>query len=84
VAAAAPVHPAPVAAAPVATRIRVPTYVVKPGDSLSHIARTELGAGSSSVRLVAAVEKLAQLNVPGRIHSGDPNILEAGEELMLP
>jgi peptidoglycan hydrolase-like protein with peptidoglycan-binding domain len=83
-AAAPPAPPPPTVAAPVATRIRVPTYVVKPGDSLSNIARTELGAGSSSDQLAAAVEKLAQLNVPGRIQSGDPNILEAGEELMLP
>jgi peptidoglycan hydrolase-like protein with peptidoglycan-binding domain len=67
---------APVTSAPV-------TYVVQPGDSLSNIAMIELGAGSSGASLEAAVAQLAQLNLDGRIRSGDPNVLEAGEELRL-
>jgi hypothetical protein len=67
----------------VATRDRAATYVVKPGDSLSNIARSELSAASDR-RVRAEVQKLAQLNLDGRIRSGDPNVLEAGEELKLP
>jgi hypothetical protein len=57
--------------------------VVKLGDSLSDIARTRLSAGSDA-RVVAEVQKLARLNLDGRIRSGDPDVLETGEELMLP
>jgi nucleoid-associated protein YgaU len=87
---AAPTPPAPVPAAPVvpawtapAQRAKPTTYVVKPGDSLSHIARKELAA-SSDAGVVAEVQKLADLNLDNRIRSGDPNVLEAGEELTLP
>jgi peptidoglycan hydrolase-like protein with peptidoglycan-binding domain len=66
----------PVTSAPV-------TYVVQPGDSLSNIARIELAAGSSGASLEAAVAQLTQLNLDGRIRSGDPNVLEVGEELRL-
>ena len=55
---------------------------MKPGDSLSNIARSKLSAGSDA-RVVAEVQKLAQLNLGGRIRSGDPDVLEAGEELRL-
>ena len=77
-------RPAPPASAraPV-SRAEPPTYVVKLGDSLSDIARTRLSAGSDA-RVVAEVQKLAQLNLDGRIRSGDPDVLETGEELMLP
>jgi Putative peptidoglycan binding domain/LysM domain len=68
---------------PTATRSRPATYVVKPGDSLSNIARSELSAASDA-RVTAEVQKLAQLNIDGRIRSGDPDVLEAGEELVLP
>ena len=65
-----------------ATQHRAVTYVVKPGDSLSNIARSKLSAASDA-RVRAEVQKLAQLNLDGRIRSGDPNMLEAGEELRL-
>jgi hypothetical protein len=58
------------------------TYLVQPGDSLSNIARRRLDAGSDQ-SVVAEVQKLADLNLGGRIRSGDPNVLEAGEELRL-
>jgi len=69
-------------ARPAATRRRAATYVVKPGDSLSNIARSELSAASDS-RVRAEVQKLAQLNLGRRIRSGDPDVLETGEELRL-
>ncbi|HEX6652520.1 MAG TPA: peptidoglycan-binding protein [Thermoleophilaceae bacterium] len=79
----APVIRAHPRARPTASRDRAATYVVKPGDSLSDIARAELSAASDE-RVSAEVQRLAQLNLDGRIRSGDPNVLEAGEELRLP
>lgn len=79
----APVAPAGPPARPAATRERPATYVVKPGDSLSNIARSELAAGSDA-RVRSEVQKLARLNLGGRIRSGDPDVLEAGEKLVLP
>jgi peptidoglycan hydrolase-like protein with peptidoglycan-binding domain len=78
----APVVRAAPRARPAATRRRAATYVVKPGDSLSNIARSELSAASDS-RVRAEVQKLAQLNLGRRIRSGDPDVLETGEELRL-
>ena len=65
------------------TRPRPTRYVVKPGDSLSGIARSKLARGSSTSSVARAVEKLTDLNISTRIRSGDPNVLEAGEELKL-
>ena len=82
---AAPIAPevsAAPRARPAATRRRAATYVVKPGDSLSNIARSELSVASDS-RVRAEVQKLAQLNLGRRIRSGDPDVLETGEELRL-
>jgi LysM repeat protein len=59
-------------------------YIVQPGDSLSHIARTELRAESSAAGVAEAVEKLTDLNIGTRIRSRDPDLIEAGEELKLP
>lgn len=80
----APRHRAP-ATTPVAPvqRAESATYVVKPGDSLSAIAQRQLAAGSSSRRVVEKVEQLTKLNLGERIRSGDPDLLEAGEELRL-
>jgi peptidoglycan hydrolase-like protein with peptidoglycan-binding domain len=78
-------RPAPAAArAPIRPAKPAATYVVKPGDSLSDIARSELGAKSSAVSVVEVVEKLTDLNIDTRIQSGDPDLIEAGEELRLP
>jgi hypothetical protein len=65
------------------TRPRPTVYVVRPGDSLSGIARSKLAGGSSTSSVARAVEKLTDLNIATRIRSGDPNVLEAGEELKL-
>jgi LysM repeat protein len=65
------------------TRPRPTVYVVRPGDSLSGIARSKLARGSSTSSVARAVEKLTDLNIATRIRSGDPNVLEAGEELKL-
>ena len=78
----APVARAAPRARPAATRRRAATYVVKPGDSLSNIARSKLSAASDA-RVRAEVQKLAQLNLGRRIRSGDPDVLETGEELRL-
>ena len=81
----APLAPAAPARAPARAPVRraePATYVVRPGDSLSNIARRRLDAGSGET-VVAEVQKLADLNLGGRIRSGDPNVLEAGEELRL-
>jgi peptidoglycan hydrolase-like protein with peptidoglycan-binding domain len=87
--ATSPVAPLAPAAPPAQASARAPvrpaepaTYVVQPGDSLSNIARHRLDAGSDET-VVAEVQKLADLNLGGRIRSGDPNMLEAGEELRL-
>ncbi len=65
------------------TRPRPTVYVVKRGDSLSGIARSKVARGSSASSVARAVEKLTDLNIATRIRSGDPNVLEAGEELKL-
>jgi nucleoid-associated protein YgaU len=81
----APLAPAAPVRAPARAPVRsaeAATYVVQPGDSLSNIARRRLDPGSDET-VVAEVQKLADLNLGDRIRSGDPNVLEAGEELRL-
>jgi nucleoid-associated protein YgaU len=75
--------PAPAARAS-APAAEAATYVVRPGDSLSAIARSKLPAGSSSGSIAKTVDKLADLNLDSRIQSGDPDFIEAGERLKLP
>ena len=58
------------------------TYTVRPGDALWPIAERHLAPSSSVAQVARKVEALRSLNV-GRIASGDPNLLEAGEELRL-
>jgi peptidoglycan hydrolase-like protein with peptidoglycan-binding domain len=82
-AAAPPPRPATASVAAPIRRAAPRTYVVQPGDSLSEIARSELTAGSSAMSVTKKVEKLTQLNVDGRIQSGDPDIIEVGEKLRL-
>ena len=60
---------------------RAGTYVVKPGDSLSDIARTRLSAGSDA-RVVAEVQSCpTQPRRPDPLRR--PDLLETGEELRL-
>jgi peptidoglycan hydrolase-like protein with peptidoglycan-binding domain len=58
------------------------TYTVRPGDALWPIAERHLAPSSSVARVARKVESLESLNVD-RIASGDPDMLEAGEELRL-
>ena len=59
------------------------TYTVQPGDALWPIAERHLARSSSAVEIAQQVQDLESLN-RDRIASGDPDLLEAGEELRLP
>jgi hypothetical protein len=59
------------------------TYTVRPGDALWPIARRQLALDSSDHEVASKVEDLEALNVDGRIGSGDPDVIVAGEELRL-
>ena len=58
------------------------TYTVRPGDALWPIAERHLARTSSVTEIAKQVQALESLNA-GRIASGDPDVLEAGEELRL-
>jgi peptidoglycan hydrolase-like protein with peptidoglycan-binding domain len=79
----APVEPTPARAVPV-QRAKAVTYVVRPGDSLSAIARKKMVAGSSGMSVAERVQELTRVNLDRRIQSGDPNVIEVGEKLWLP
>ena len=57
-------------------------YTVQPGDALWPIAARHLAPSSSVAQVAEKVDVLQSLNA-GRIASGDPNVLEAGEKLRL-
>ena len=59
------------------------TYTVQPGDALWPIAERHLAPSSSVAKVAEKVDAIESLNA-GRIASGDPDLLEAGEELRLP
>jgi peptidoglycan hydrolase-like protein with peptidoglycan-binding domain len=59
------------------------TYTVQPGDSLWPIAERHLARTSSVTEIAKQVQDLESIN-RDRIASGDPDLLEAGEELRLP
>jgi hypothetical protein len=87
---AAPLAPAPrepeaVVRQPRATPARssASTYTVQPGDALWPIAERHLSHSSSVTEIAKQVQELEGLN-RDRIASGDPDLLEAGEELRLP
>jgi hypothetical protein len=71
--------PARDASAPRSGRV----HVVQAGESLWSIAAELLGPGASTDEIARAVERLWQLNA-GRIGSGDPDLIVAGERLVLP
>ena len=59
------------------------TYTVRPGDALWPIARSQLAPDSSDHEVARKVADLEALNVEGRIGSGDPDVIVAGEKLRL-
>jgi Tfp pilus assembly protein FimV len=59
------------------------TYTVQPGDALWPIAERHLARTSSVTEVAKQVQDLEIIN-RDRIASGDPDLLEAGEELRLP
>ena len=58
-------------------------YTVRPGDALWPIARSQLAPDSSDHEVARKVADLEALNVEGRIGSGDPDVIVAGEKLRL-
>jgi Tfp pilus assembly protein FimV len=90
-----PVAPvAPPAAAPVEIVAQAETpeprpaaservHTVRSGESLWSIAEDLLGPGASTAEIARAVERLWKLNAE-RIGSGDPDLIVAGERLIVP
>ncbi len=66
-----------------APRSSTSTYTVQPGDALWPIAERHLARSSSVAEIAKQVRDLKSIN-RDRIASGDPDLLEAGEELRLP
>jgi hypothetical protein len=58
-------------------------YTVRPGDALWPIARSQLAPDSPNHEVARKVADLEALNVDGRIRSGDPDVIVAGEKLRL-
>lgn len=85
----APLRPAPRGPQAVVQRPRpapvrpsASTYTVQPGDALWPIAERHLASSRSVTEIAKQVQELESLN-RDRIASGDPDLLEAGEELRL-
>ena len=68
--------------APASAQAELP-HVVQPGETLWSIAAGLLSHGASDAEVAAMVQRLWELNAE-RIHSGDPDLIVAGEELGLP
>ena len=58
-------------------------HVVQAGETLWSIARQLLGDGATPARIAALVDELWRVNAD-RIGSGDPNMILAGDELLIP
>jgi peptidoglycan hydrolase-like protein with peptidoglycan-binding domain len=67
---------------PAPVRSSASTYTVQPGDALWPIAERHLASSRSVTEIAQQVQELESLN-RDRIASGDPDLLEAGEELRL-
>jgi nucleoid-associated protein YgaU len=57
--------------------------VVQRGECLRAIAERQLGAGTSPAQTAAYVQELWDRNAAA-IHTGDPNLIYAGQRLELP
>jgi hypothetical protein len=53
------------------------------GESLWSIARHELGSDAGDAKVARYVDRLWKLNAD-RIRTGDPNLILAGQRLLLP
>lgn len=83
---AAPVAAVPArSAAPSDSKVPAGTgaRVVQPGESLWTIASNALGEGATRAEIGSMVNRLWQLNAD-RIGTGDPDLVRAGQELMIP
>ena len=58
-------------------------HTVRSGESLWSIAEDLVGPGASTEEIARAVERLWKLNAE-RIGSGDPDLIVAGERLIVP
>jgi nucleoid-associated protein YgaU len=81
----APPAPQPVAATPAESGRNLAgkdSYVVRPGDCLSHIAQALLPASADEAEIASEVARLWRLN-EGRIGTGDPDLIYPGTVLRL-
>lgn len=79
----APVERPPLAEPSSSVRAGDGRHVVQGGESLWSIARELLGADAGNARIATVVSQLWELN-RATIGTGDPDLIRAGQELVLP
>lgn len=77
-----PPHPVAATADPGRGLAGKDSYIVRPGDCLSHIAAGLLSPGAGALEIEEEVERLWRLN-EDRIGTGDPNLIYPGTVLRL-